>query len=209
MKEIPLTKGYVALIDDEDLDRVSRYKWYAHTTKSGVYAVTRVKIEGEWIDLKLHRLIMRAPYGEHVDHADGDTLNNQKSNLRFCTMAQNQYNQRPGLRGSLPYKGVNFHKRVGKYVARIGVGNRRISLGVYDTAEEAAAAYNSAARAFHGEFARLNPVDIEKPLFLLSEGRRCLFCGKTFVGKRLHRRFCSPNCARWHRTEKARNHNGH
>jgi hypothetical protein len=92
-----------------------------------------------------------------IDHKNGNGLDNQFSNLRAATKAQNQMNSR-STRG---YKGVRFSKRhgsPGRWEARIGIGGRYQHLGTFDTAEEAAVAYNAKAVELFGEFARLNEV---------------------------------------------------
>lgn len=92
-----------------------------------------------------------------VDHVDRNKLNNRMNNLREATNAQNSYNRTNG-RNSTGFKGVSFHKRQGKYTARIMKDGISVSLGAFDDPQHAAHAYNKAAIQMHGEFACLNPI---------------------------------------------------
>lgn len=157
MIEIPLTRGKVAWIDDEDWELVSQYKWFARTAGSGIfYANTSLPRNlGNQRCLIMHRLIMNAQPGQIIDHRDGNGLNNQKENLRFCTQMENLQNKHVGY-GTSKYKGVAWYKAYSKWCAEITHNKKRISLGYFDTEEEAALAYNKAALELFGEFASLN-----------------------------------------------------
>lgn len=154
MIEVPLTKGKVALIDEEDALRVLGYKWTAnHKPDSGTwYAVTYRR--GRTI--YLHRFILNATAGEEVDHENLDTLDNRRCNLRLATHSQNQCNRRAYRRNKTGFKGVYYSKSRNAFCAQIRHGNVQRLLGRFATAEEAARAYDAAARAHHGDFARLN-----------------------------------------------------
>ena len=157
MKEISLTKGLVALVDDEDFDRVSQLKWFARKGSASHYASTWV---GEWKErqlLHMHHFIIGNPgAGNVIDHRDRDGLNNQKENLRVCTSVQNSANRSPW--GASKYLGVNPTNRNGKIKFRAFIGSKGKNkyLGIFKTETEAAAAYNTAAKELHGEFANLN-----------------------------------------------------
>lgn len=143
-REIPLTKGFVALVDDADYERVNSFKWRALIRPTGmVYAHC-------WRIGYMHRLVIGAKAGELVDHRDGDGLRNVRANLRLCTPSQNSMNRR-AFRG---FKGVV--KRGKTYEAKIGLKGKRVVLGNYASEIEAAIAYDAAARLHFGEFARLN-----------------------------------------------------
>src|SRR3569833_955542 len=146
--EIPLTRGLVALIDDQDYDLVSPYKWRAHTSRSKIYAAT-----GQHQDLVLmHRLILGVPDDMLVDHRDRDGLHNWRDNLRPATESQNAVNR--AYAGRSGYRGV-WVLRYG-FGARIKTNQRRENIGDFRTAEEAARAYDRRAVELFGDFAQLS-----------------------------------------------------
>lgn len=150
--EIPLTRGYTAIVDPIDSD-LAGYRWFAQPAKRRV-AARRYNVKPP-IGF-MHVVIAQRMYGrtlnpgEMVDHINGNALDNRRSNLRICTNAQNQCNSR--ARNKTGFKGV--HHRGNKYYAQITVNRKCITLGVYVTPEEAHAAYCKAALEYHGEFAR-------------------------------------------------------
>ncbi|MHB8890372.1 MAG: hypothetical protein ACYC46_16295 [Acidobacteriaceae bacterium] len=156
MIEIPLTQGQIALIDDEDFELVSKHKWcarWAQCTKS-FYAQTAIrKPDGRKTTLQMHRLIMSAQPGQQVDHIHHLTLDNRKSELRLCTVSQNNRNAVKRIDNTSGYKGVSWHKQKQKWVARIMLNGTQKHLGSYATAELANAVRCSAAHDLHGEFA--------------------------------------------------------
>jgi hypothetical protein len=153
--------GRVALVDDEDYDLVSEYRWNVREWMrpgggvEGPYAVTRRRVNGGQLSLSMHGII--TGYAR-ADHRNGNGLDNQRSNLRPATMAQNNHNQRPRSGQSSRYKGVVWHRRSGKWQATIGLNGRCVYLGVFASEEEAALAYNTAALETWGEYAWLNEV---------------------------------------------------
>jgi len=161
MKEIKLTKGQVALVDDEDFERVSKYKWYAgwHPRPQSFTARRTNREDSKRTKIFMHRQIMNAPPGKQVDHRNHDTLDNRKANLRICTSAENNRNQRK-QRGcsSSQFKGVSWHKRKRKWVAYICPDDKQQHLGLFTDEIDAALAYNIAAAEMFGEFALLNDI---------------------------------------------------
>lgn len=148
MKIIKSTNGYEILVDDSVYAWASKYRWSvnSHSDRDSKTVMhTRTHIA-------MHRLIMGNPRGKFVDHIDGNQLNNQRSNLRLCTNSQNLRNQKINSRNTSGYKGVTFRKDRNKF--RAIILDRFI--GYYDTAIDAAKAYNQAAIKEFGEFARLN-----------------------------------------------------
>lgn len=130
--------------------------WIARPHRRTIYAHSSIKRNRITTGISLHRLITLAPRGVQVDHRDGDGLNNQLSNLRFATSQQNQCNQRKQLGTSSRFKGVVWHKGGNKWMAQTKVFGRRMYLGLHETEEDAARAYDRAALEYFGEFARLN-----------------------------------------------------
>ena len=156
MIEIPLTKGQAALIDDDDWELVSAYKWFAHWAPNvkSFYAKTNIhKPDGGQTGLLMHRLIMNAQKGEIVDHIRRDTLDNRKTELRFCTYGQNRQNARANSNTASGLKGVTRNGK--RWTALIQSGGRKIYLGTYTTPEEAHTAYCTASNEFHGDFGRI------------------------------------------------------
>ena len=147
---IALTRGKVAIVDKEDYERLSQYKWYASESKGRFYACRKNKRA-----VYMHREIMRAAKGMVVDHIDGNGLNNRRSNLRVCRVCENIRNRR-GAGGRSRYKGVSFVKHLKKWKAEITCGGRRRHLGCFEEEIEAARAYDGKARELFGEFAYVN-----------------------------------------------------
>jgi hypothetical protein len=157
MKTIALTQGFVALVDDDDYDRVSAFKWSATKTKSNVYAVRKVrKTSGKTTAQLLHRFVLGVTHPRiDVDHGDHDGLNCQRSNLRLCVRGENNGNQKK-TRGASQYKGVSWDSGRGTWRACITIHNTSKYLGRFHDEHDAALAYDTAARAAFGEFAFCN-----------------------------------------------------
>lgn len=153
MKEIPLTKGKVALVDDADYPALAAFKW--HCTSNG-YAARRVFDRPYGRIVLMHRVIMDAGALVVVDHRDLDHLNNQRHNLRLATPSENQFNRQRQVNNQSGYKGVSFCRPNRKWRARIKAGDKQLLIGYFDNPLEAAHAYDNSARELHGEFARLN-----------------------------------------------------
>ena len=147
-------KIYRVVISKEDLRLVGRAKLSLMKEKDILY-VEMLKVGGKMSDkVLLHRFLTNAPSDMFVDHRDGDTLNNTRTNLRMATRSQNNANRAGKADKELP-KGV-FLTDSGKYRARIMVEGKNISLGTFSTVEEAVLEYNEAAVYHYGEFARIN-----------------------------------------------------
>ena len=154
MKIIELTQGRFTVVNDEDYALVSSSKWFCSARG---YAVRSYKGKG----LYLHRVLLGLVPGDGilVDHIDNDKLNNTRKNLRVCTHVENCRNRRKHLDNTSGFKGVFFmrdHERKRPWVARIGVNGKATHIGNYKTKEEAARAYDKAAKQHHGDFASLN-----------------------------------------------------
>ena len=162
VKQVVLTQGYVAQVDDDDFERVSQFTWHAKVVrrKDGsiqqVYAWRNVrKPDGTRTGQKMHRFILGVTDPAiGVDHRDRDGLNNQRDNLRIATASQNQCNRPAAAHNAAGYKGVA--RQGGKYRAQIRLHGRKRHLGYFNTPRNAADAYDAAAIQLHGEFALTN-----------------------------------------------------
>ena len=110
MREIQLTKGKVTIVDDEDFERVNKFKWFIFNG----YVVHSIKSDDKWTSQSMHRLILNAPEGKQVDHINSDRLDNRKENLRICNRSENQWNRSKQKNGTSGFKGVSFHKAAKK-----------------------------------------------------------------------------------------------
>jgi len=148
MKLIKLTKGRFAKVDDDDFKLLNQWKWCVNSEN---FAHRRSKNKL----VTMHRFIMNPPKDMQIDHKNGDRLDNRRSNLRICTGSQNCMNRK--TIGSMSgYRGVR--KWYNKWQGRIEVEGKKINLGLFNNAVDAAEAYNQAAIKYHGEFARLNQI---------------------------------------------------
>lgn len=152
---IALTQGKEAIIDVADLETVLQYRWCAHMIRGTFYASSRPPA----LDLKyitMHRHLLGFPDSD-VDHIDGDGLNNTRGNLRACSRRQNTYNSKKRATNRSGFKGVCFDKARSRWMVQIkDKEGRNLNLGRFETAVEAAHFYDSAAKQYYGEFARLN-----------------------------------------------------
>ena len=138
--------GQSFIFDPEDFPKVREHQW-------DVSPQGYVSTVGH---MRLHRLLTKAPEEAVVDHINGDPSDNRRCNLRITTQSGNLRNSRLRSDSTTGYKGVSLDKRDGMYRAYINYKGKQISLGYYDTPEEAAAAYDKAAVFYFGEFARTN-----------------------------------------------------
>ena len=165
MKTIPLTQDKIALIDDEDFEVVSSYKWHAYCARNKQsrgeppwYAVAYINGRRT----SLHRFLMAAGSGQIVDHEDRNGLNNQRGNLRFVSSSRNQANSAGKVSTRISsFKGVSRVKRKNgfRWRAQIALDGRDVHLGYYNTELAAAQAYDFAASWCFGRYARFNTLD--------------------------------------------------
>lgn len=159
-REIPLTKGFVAIVDAEDYEWLNQWKWFADPRPSrgdkAVYAIRRKSVNGIARTICMHRLILEEPEGMDVDHIDGDGLNNTRANLRIATHQQNLCNRGMPRSNTSGFKGVCYNNSRRRWQAGIGLNGRNIYIGRFRTPEEAARAYDAKAKEIYGEFAYLN-----------------------------------------------------
>lgn len=181
MKQIPLYGkdglGKFALVDDENYEFLMQWRWFGtyQKTSSNFYVTCNLKIGNKWGQGRMHNMVKPPSKGKLIDHIDGNTLNNQKSNLRESTSAQNSQNKGKYKNCASRYKGVSKSKSIssGKnkkikytWMSRIQVNKKSIYLGNFSYTGRgeicAAECYNRAALKYFGEFARLN--DIHNPV---------------------------------------------
>jgi len=160
MKEIPLTKGAVAIVDDCDYDFLSQWKWYL---SSRGYAMTSVMIESGRHQQNLAMTSMiweryNGPVAGEVDHENQDKLDNRRGNLRLATHAQNGCNRGKQKNNTSGFKGVSWNKSKGKWCAQIWHRGKKKHLGYFFDKIQAALAYDKAATKLHGTFACCNRV---------------------------------------------------
>ena len=156
-KVIELTRNQSTIVDDEDFEKFNKFKWYCAKL---LYACRDVKRNKQRTALLLHREIMNAPVDKHVDHINGNTLDNRKENLRLATKSTNGMNRGIPNNNTSGYKGVHFFKRNKNWQAYINFESKRVHLGYFDNKHDAARAYNEAAIKYHGEFAKLNEINL-------------------------------------------------
>lgn len=159
MKQIKLTQGKFALVDDSDYEKLDKYKWYALRNCRGVFRAVRGFCCSETKKIRsiyMHRQIMSALKGMDVDHINHNTLDNQKHNLRICTRSQNMKNGLSHKDSSSQFKGVFWHSKAQKWEATIWENKKHFYLGCFDNEIEAAKAYDRKAKELFGEFANLN-----------------------------------------------------
>lgn len=156
MREIQLTQGKVAIVDDSDYELLSAFKWQAQRGRRGNwYAVRTVKRGAKRITLGMHREITAAEPGVEVDHKDHDGLNNQRENLRLCCHHLNGANRVHPISSS-GYRGVSWHKSKKVWQAKARNKNKYVYVGQFDDPREAAIARDKVVAQIYGEFAILN-----------------------------------------------------
>jgi hypothetical protein len=150
----------VILVDDDVFEELNKHRWGLRRVRLGdFYARRNAYVKGvgnNYIDM--HRLIMGFPKAMTIDHSDGNTLNNQKRNLRICSQSLNAKNQRLKTTSITGYKGVSWDKAKQKYSCFITRDYQHIFGGYFNSPIQAAICYNELAIKYHGEFARLNKI---------------------------------------------------
>jgi hypothetical protein len=152
MKYIPLTKGQQAIVDDADFTSLNRFKW--HVTYYGYAVRDARRPDGRKYKIWMHRVVNQTPDGMDTDHINMNKRDNRRTNLRTCTRSENFFNRVKRSDNTSGFKGVAWHTQRHRWVATIKANGRRISLGLYDRPEDAAAVYRRAAKQQHGNFAR-------------------------------------------------------
>lgn len=151
MKSIILytRKGKKFIVCSCHVHKIKGYSW--HTDQLGY-----LKSSLHGTTIRIQRLILDAAPGQHVDHVNGDVTDNRCSNLRLANQSQNMANRKINKNNTSGYKGVGFWDK--KWKAYIGYKGSTVHLGSFNSAQEAAKAYNQKALLLFGEYARLNKI---------------------------------------------------
>ena len=142
MKEIQLTQGKVALVDDSDFDRLNSFKWYAIKAGRIWYATRNIMVGRKRTTLRMHWYILGGKGIDHIDHN--------------CTRSENAMNMRPSTNGTSTFKGVSWHKTNKKWIARIKINGKDTYLGTFTDEIEAAKIYDRKANELFGKFSFTN-----------------------------------------------------
>jgi hypothetical protein len=152
MKEIKLTRGKIALVDDDIYDYINQWNWYY----DGCYAVRHCRTNKKSQRIFMHREILRTPSDMETDHINGNGIDNRLINLRICEHFQNGANKKLPTNNTSGYKGVCWSLRMNKWQAYIKCRGERYFLGFYGDINDAISAYNNKAKELFGEFMRDN-----------------------------------------------------
>lgn len=159
MKEIMLTGGHVAVVDDDNFETFSRFSWYPVIGRSGVIYATKKHKQ------LMHKLVFCVEASQLVDHINGNGLDNRRNNLRACSKSQNTTYARKirstntsGFRGVCPFR----DSQTNPWRASITVGGKQNHLGLFTNPIDADKAYNNAASAYFGAFAKLNAIETKE-----------------------------------------------
>ena len=149
-----------AVIDDEDYELVSQYRWYPRWDKNSqsFYAMAGIKKNNKWVTMMMHRLILGLTNPKILcDHKNHNGLFNVRSNLRIVTNQQNMMNRQSRI-GTSRYRGVYWKRETEKWADQIGYNKTKTHLGYFDNEIDAARIYNKKAKELFGEYAYLNNV---------------------------------------------------
>ena len=151
MKKIKLTKGYQAIVDNEDFDWLNKWKWCAKVGHWGVYAIRRPwnKESKDYNWVYMHREVNKTPKGLFTDHINGNGLDNRKSNLRTVTTQQNAFNTKKYRTNTSGYRGIYYDDSRGKYRVRIGADYKTVHLGSFKLLKDAIKARKEAEKTYH------------------------------------------------------------
>ncbi len=150
-KEILITRGQIVIVDEQDYEELSKYKWYLIDG----FAARTIKKDDKRTTIYMHRVIMDAPMGVSVYHINHNKLDNQRENLRLVKGSARMH-RRPSVKHSSKYRGVYWCKDKRKWIAEIKVYKKQIRLGRFEVEKDAAIAYDEAARKYYGSLARTN-----------------------------------------------------
>jgi len=159
MKQIPLTKGTFAIVDDEDFDFLNQYKWKLSTkgyAERTVYLGSPETNKPKYGAEKMHRVILKVPKGVFTDHINGNRLDNRKENLRKCNNQENCRNTIKKRAAYSKYKGVTYCKRDKVWTAQVRINGKHVFRKSFKNEMDAVRAYDDACKIHFGDFARPN-----------------------------------------------------
>jgi hypothetical protein len=174
MKQISLTQGQFATVDDRDHEWLSVWKWFAHWDRCtrSYYAARNLSSRSttgrRQVTIKMARVILCAQPGQFVDHINHQTLDNQRINLRLCSPSENKRNRQKQSNNTSGFIGVSWYTSYNVWVAHINLNGKKLHLGYFTNKDEAALARDDAVKRLYGEFGVLN--FIYKPLSELTDG---------------------------------------
>lgn len=154
-RTIQLTQGLVTVVDAEDYDFLSQWRWYANKRPHTFYAIRSTQTENGNRCVRMHSLILGTPKGLCSDHRNGNGLDNRRSNLRICTSEQNSRNKKMAKNNTTGCKGINWEANLNKWRVRIGIDGKRLFLGRYDDINEAIAVRLAKEKELYGEYRRI------------------------------------------------------
>lgn len=164
---IPLSKGFKTMVDNADFAELSKYKWHVAEGGGKHYAVRSVKTKGKVQTVRMSRLITGAPKGLQVDHINGDSLDNRRSNLRIVTILQNTRNRKKTKNKTSGYLGVTWYKSLNKWVAYVKINGKNISLGYHCCLRDAVKARNEGVKKHYGEHGSVQKLPTKKEAQLI------------------------------------------
>ena len=153
MREIPLSRGMFAIVDDEDYSQLASVRWYAAPGRHTFYAKRDVRRNGSKGRILMHRYLLGCPDGLEVDHKNGNGLDNRRSNIRIATRSQNRANTGLQINNISGVKGVCRCAETGRWKVRVQWQLQNIWVGRFDSLEEAVEARYEVVMRLQGEFA--------------------------------------------------------
>ena len=156
-RRIYLGEGQWTILESPDYYRLKNFRWFVFVSSGKFYAHRCAIIKNQRTKrISMHREIMNAPKSKLVDHKNGDSLDNLRSNLRLATQRENLRNRKKTKsKTSSLFRGIYRYRKY-RWVALIKYRGKRIWLGIFDNEIDAAKAYDKAAKKYFGQFARLN-----------------------------------------------------
>jgi len=155
MKKIQLTQGKYALVDDEDFEWLNSWKWFYRNASNGYACRHSTKKDSPRLGLiSMHREILTLQNNQFCDHKNGNGLDNQRKNLRVCTLSENQWNTPKRKTNTSKYKGISYNKRDKVWTAMLRSQGKNLWLGGFKNKNDAIKIYKDTAHKLRGAFVR-------------------------------------------------------